>query len=1041
MSRGQAKTSFIPKSIQNLIERIADIKSTDPFARIVTIADRESTCARLKIAISENLKHVLPDAVDGNAPSVEKLLFNVNFMTFESLLKNFWEESFFDDKKDFLPRHTLLYACQCIKNTLPELSFSIDLLVRIYEYIRYQNQDILAERIIQYLPRKTVIKYISQVYQLIQPNYVDQLDVVNHLLLKVSEDGEYTNKYKTKYIAFKVNNISIVEKKFYTSIINLTYSCDLDITKKLQKKYSEIDRNFDSSQSGKNDTSLEKEMLSQSSSMLSESNTFDQVGEDQEKNSGVTEGFLNNQEDDKFSNDIFSHRNTMEEVHAAFRWIAECFALGAQPSECAVVYFGTEHYKAIIQYESEFFQVGFGTYKNTRVKKNTFLELIKLIMKIDPKAVTSGELVQLLEKVFALSDISLWSAYGDILSDVVNLAQDIGSIAFWRRNISGIIRQNELDSVLVDIVDLLAGCLEEDKMPESLPGAIAWIEGYIEKLLECLKNDQGKWNSSYATYQMILGQITQDAADIGNCTTQCLPDVIDYLLAYEADISASDIYVSPIEEACSMPFRYVAILGCSSELLDNTYPRPVLEQILDKYVTDSQVSRFSYTRFGFYTKDKVSFSKTLLSLLPLREITYSPNNCRDFIEEHHQIPPYSYSDVVSYLLQESFVNNNLWVSTTTATPIAIYFSLQALLARSNAEFNEYTGHLPGVIKLLERENFFCSATSLERYQKCPFSYFLKDILNLEGEKYSSDYLAPVRSQIGIAVHKILEIYIKIIQSSNCLNTPEANFISALRNCYGEQIIDEYTYLDSGLADMTERLEGVLSVIADLEFNKLYSYSDSILKDFIANIKQKWLYHLLLWNQRYLNSILDGYRSTVAGEYKFSDVPIMQVQGEEQTSAVTSIRVSGAIDRVDRLGEDTFCIIDYKTGSPDKYQKLKRDSRHVRTLLQLPIYVDIYRSKSNLEQYLAVYDFIAQPEKNIELSVDEDMLTEIHTVIGEISRLMDRGVFPQNPGKLSQGVYENCRSCDYRSVCSDAQRTSWSVLKSEERIEQYLNISE
>ncbi len=115
---------------------------------------------------------------------------------------------------------------------------------------------------------------------------------------------------------------------------------------------------------------------------------------------------------------------------------------------------------------------------------------------------------------------------------------------------------------------------------------------------------------------------------------------------------------------------------------------------------------------------------------------------------------------------------------------------------------------------------------------------------------------------------------------------------------------------------------------------------------------------------------------------------------------------GRVDRVDRLPEGGWELIDYKTGPPKTASQLERD-------VQLSLYAVAAREAWQLDTARGAYYYVLDDAKvPVERDTDRDWIEEITTEVAE--------------GILSQGFEPTpsitaCAMCDYRLVCPAAER--------------------
>jgi DNA helicase II / ATP-dependent DNA helicase PcrA len=118
-------------------------------------------------------------------------------------------------------------------------------------------------------------------------------------------------------------------------------------------------------------------------------------------------------------------------------------------------------------------------------------------------------------------------------------------------------------------------------------------------------------------------------------------------------------------------------------------------------------------------------------------------------------------------------------------------------------------------------------------------------------------------------------------------------------------------------------------------------------------------------------------------------------------------VRGRVDRVDRLPDGGFELIDYKTGRPKSAAQLKSD-------VQLSLYAVGAREAWQLDAAQQAYYYVLDDAKvPVERSAeDRDWVTD--TVLEVADGIMGQG-FEPTPS------YAACSVCDYRIVCPAAER--------------------
>lgn len=119
------------------------------------------------------------------------------------------------------------------------------------------------------------------------------------------------------------------------------------------------------------------------------------------------------------------------------------------------------------------------------------------------------------------------------------------------------------------------------------------------------------------------------------------------------------------------------------------------------------------------------------------------------------------------------------------------------------------------------------------------------------------------------------------------------------------------------------------------------------------------------------------------------------------------QVRGRVDRVDRLPDGGYELIDYKTGRPKSEQQLQHD-------VQLSLYAVAARESWQLEASRAAYHYLLDDVKVPLQSSDEDA-DRVRVLAMEVAEAILRERFEPTPSQ------EACGMCDYRVVCPVAER--------------------
>ena len=116
---------------------------------------------------------------------------------------------------------------------------------------------------------------------------------------------------------------------------------------------------------------------------------------------------------------------------------------------------------------------------------------------------------------------------------------------------------------------------------------------------------------------------------------------------------------------------------------------------------------------------------------------------------------------------------------------------------------------------------------------------------------------------------------------------------------------------------------------------------------------------------------------------------------------------GRVDRVDRLPDGTFELIDYKTGKPRTEDQLRED-------VQLSLYQMAANESWGIETSAQSYMYVMTGEK-VPVAHSPEELDRVRATVEEIGEGILRQDFQPTP------TQEICSFCDYRIICPAAER--------------------
>ncbi|HEX6992505.1 MAG TPA: PD-(D/E)XK nuclease family protein [Gemmatimonadales bacterium] len=332
--------------------------------------------------------------------------------------------------------------------------------------------------------------------------------------------------------------------------------------------------------------------------------------------------------------------------------------------------------------------------------------------------------------------------------------------------------------------------------------------------------------------------------------------------------------------------------------------------------------------------------------------------------------------------------------------------LTAAIAREGDAFTAWHGLVTAAAGRLDpRESTTpISATSLELLSSCPLAWFYHYGLGLrppDAQEYDSEcWLSPL--QRGSLLHSVYERLARDYKGRQQALLEDAARIAAL--AIADALLAEYRdeVIPPSLAVYeTEAREIRASALAFLEGERKHAR--------------------------------EGRTSWVDFELPFPRKASVRFPVGEG-----SIPVKGFIDRVDRTQDGRLVVIDYKTGSPGRYQKDKRagpfnGGRH----LQPAIYAAAAHQEVIGEVARFEYRFPTERGENEDVRYDAAELAAAGGIVAGLMRHVEQGEFPPTTD------VHDCTYCDYAPVCrasSDGRKTvspraAWAELHGES-LEQY-----
>ena len=351
-----------------------------------------------------------------------------------------------------------------------------------------------------------------------------------------------------------------------------------------------------------------------------------------------------------------------------------------------------------------------------------------------------------------------------------------------------------------------------------------------------------------------------------------------------------------------------------------------------------------------------------------------------------------------------------------ASPIGRALNMER--ARGSRALTEWDGYLGkaalGSDRLLGALTRVFSPTRLESWSKCPFQFFLGNVLSLSAWESPEDVLTISALERGTLIHKILERFISETLASG--PPPEGTAWGPTHITRIEAIAEEEFRAaeERGVTGRRVLWEAV---------------KEEIIRDLGAFLEKD--------AERQAQFGVQPWRTEHPFGFEGPPVTLDLPDGEQ-------VSFRGLIDRVDvDSGLSRAMVTDYKTGSANPYRGMSQDPLGGGTRLQLPVYALAVRSALLPDAEVeAEYWFVSTQggfqRETVQLAdVEVAFRATVQTVVQGIRH----GVFPANPGPPGQNGPANCAYCDFDRVCPASRITLWERKQASPQAEPYVMLAQ
>ena len=235
-----------------------------------------------------------------------------------------------------------------------------------------------------------------------------------------------------------------------------------------------------------------------------------------------------------------------------------------------------------------------------------------------------------------------------------------------------------------------------------------------------------------------------------------------------------------------------------------------------------------------------------------------------------------------------------------------------------------------------------SPTSLEKYFTCPYYFYLRYILNLNEEEKDDPLVLIDEASLGTMVHSCMEKMSKFSNKDELMS-------------YANQLFDEY---------LIQRVPISTSLIEDKR------------KDYLRMVENGF--------------VNDPHNEVISSELYLEFTCL-------------NLKFKGFIDRVERISDGTYIIVDYKT-----YADIKNISNDINTCLQIVLYAYGLR-QNGYDVRRCEYRYLNN-SRVVVVDYDEDIEAKL---LSKVQHFKDS----LQSGKFDYAIEDySCRYCSYSFFC-------------------------
>lgn len=247
-----------------------------------------------------------------------------------------------------------------------------------------------------------------------------------------------------------------------------------------------------------------------------------------------------------------------------------------------------------------------------------------------------------------------------------------------------------------------------------------------------------------------------------------------------------------------------------------------------------------------------------------------------------------------------------------------------------------------------------SPSSLEKYFDCPKRFYLTTVLGIEEPEEDNPFVVIPASDEGTLVHECMEDY---------GNNPNWTLDEFLNNAKNK--IDNY-------------------------LNKRIPIHNKNVQNTIDN---------------FLDLAKEGFNTDPHNEIYQSEYKVGPYKDPK-----TGLTFEGRVDRIEKLKDGNYQIVDYKT-----YRDIKNEEHDLKTCFQVVLYAYMLENTENKKIENCQYRYLRMQNVNVDCIYNEQMKEQLENKLKEFKEALDKGEFPI-ASKDDRDKKEVCKYCKLSSIC-------------------------